>query len=118
MTKKIYSEKRGKQPGRRATDAHCPFYPDNCRDVVATKEELIPMKDCLNDLKNFKLPSWVFKLFMSTFIPISVIVLGWVGWSTYTNLATITRLETNQIHFMHHWGVEPVATKPTTKKEE
>ena len=104
----IIIEQRGDRPGRRITDKHCPFYPDNCRDILATKEETGKMQECLDGVKKEKLPSWVFKLFVTTFVPVSIIVLGWVGWSTYTSLKVTTRLETNQIHLMKHWDVEPV----------
>jgi hypothetical protein len=103
----VIDDERSGGPGRRSTDAHCPFYPDNCRDILVTKEEIKPMKTSLKELTKDKMDSWIFKLFLVTFIPIAFIILGWLGYSSYTNLETVTRLEVNQQVLLNAFDIKP-----------
>ena len=103
MAKYSGSNRRNGEPGRRITDSHCPFYPDNCRDILATKKE---MKDVITDLRN-KLPSWIFRLFVSTFIPISFLILGWIGYQTLKGNEIMVRLDTNQRVILKAFDLEP-----------
>jgi hypothetical protein len=103
----VIKDERNGRAGRRDTDKHCPFYPDNCRDIVVTKEEIKPMKQSIKDVAKDKLDSWVFRLFLVTFIPIAFIILGWLGFSSYSNLKTVTRLEVNQVLLLKVFDIKP-----------
>jgi hypothetical protein len=108
----LIDDQRNDKPGRRTTDAHCPFYPDNCRDILATKEEIKPMKRALEDKLDYKF----FQLFLVTFIPIAFLLLGWIGVTIYKSTVIVTRLDVNQQVFLKAFDIKPILKPEGDKK--
>lgn len=103
----LIDDQRSEKPGRRTTDAHCPFYPDNCRDILATKEEIKPIRISIKEIVKDKLDSWIFKLFLVTFLPAAFLILGWIGVIVYISAEKVTRLDVNQQVFLKAFQIEP-----------
>ena len=110
-------ERRELYPGRREADRNVCIYHDLCHETMGNiKQEL---KDHIKDQKEVnklmeqanetKVPNWVFRLFLSTFIPLAIIILGWVGYQAFETNKVVVRLDTNQIQLMKVFDIDPKA---------
>lgn len=98
---------------RRSSDRDvCPYH-DMCKE--RNKENIQEQKD-LNKVMwkelDRKLPAWVFKLFLTTVIPVAMALGGWLALQTFEMNRTMVRLDTNQVRLMRVFDVEP---KPASK---
>ena len=103
-------------PGRRAADRGVCIYHDMCHETVAgvkqnginfTKESKGDFEK-MSKLIDTKLPSWVFKLFLSTTIPIVLGLGGWILLNTIETSKIVVRLDTNQVHLMQEFKIDPI----------
>ena len=101
-----WAEKR--QKGRRDDDRGVCIWHDMCHETVADiKQETISMKELLDS----KLPSWIFKLFLGTLIPLVISLFGLLAWMGLNEIETqkaITKNGTNLTHLMHEFEIKPI----------
>lgn len=89
-----------RSPGRREIDVLCRLYAKRIDEME-------------KDIK-LRLPTWVFKLFLSTTIPIGIALAGWIGYNAFETKEIVTRLDTNQRHLMEEFSIKP-KSKPEVK---
>ena len=75
---KGYVDKRS--VGRREADRNVCIYHDMCHETVSDIKE---MQNGMSKIMSTKLPTWIFKLFLVTTIPIALALSGWIGWNAF-----------------------------------
>ena len=105
------------QNGRREVDriGTC-IYHDICHETVAQiKQNCIDVtksnKDSFDKMAktmDMKLPTWIFKLFLSTTIPVAIALGGWLGYNAFETREIVTVLHTNQQHMIQELALKPV----------
>jgi len=88
--------------GRREADRDVCVWHDLCHETVARHEE------ALIDMKKNKLDSWVFKLLVSTGIPLALALGGWIAVHSFETVKIVTKLDTNQQRLMQEFSIKPV----------
>lgn len=98
---------------RRSSDRDVCAYHDICGQM--NKDHFKDQKDFNEKMEKemeSKLPAWVFKLFLTTVIPVAMALGGWLALQTFEMNRTMVRLDTNQVRLMRVFDVEP---KPAPK---
>ena len=98
-----YIEKRS--IGRREADRNVCIYHDMCHETVSDIKE---MQNGMNKIMSTKLPTWIFKLFLVTTIPITIALCGWMALNAFETVKIMTRLDTNQQHLMEEFSIKPI----------
>jgi hypothetical protein len=95
--------------GRRDADRGVCVWHDVCHETISQiKQDLIDQRKEMRSLDDSKLDSWIFKLLVSTVIPIGLALGGWIALQTFEINNVMTRLDTNQQHLMQEFQIDPV----------
>lgn len=91
---------------RRESDRDVCAYHDICkqsnRDNFKNQKEF---NEKMEQHLDQKLPTWVFKLFLSTAIPVLIGLMAWLAIQAIETNKVIVRLDTNQIRLMRTFDV-------------
>jgi hypothetical protein len=107
-------ERRFITPGRREADRDVCIYHDICHETVSVIKA--QQKAQAKEIQT-KLPTWIFRLFVSTMIPLAIAVGGWIGYNAFESAKVLSRLETNQIHLMKEFAIKPVKVPDEMKND-
>jgi hypothetical protein len=95
--------------GRREADRGVCVWHDVCHETVAQiKQDILDQRDDMKIIKNSKLDSWIFKLLVSTVVPLALTLGGWIALQAFETNKIVIRLDINQQHLLKEFAIKPV----------